>query len=151
MKTHRMRSCETGGMYRNIWEFCKNQLRRCHTQEMTNKTSSSWWFNNSFQKYWSNLIISLKDPEGGVKIKNLWNHHLVKKNSWWEFFHPSPKPFECWALRRAHWLIDQIQEVPRWRRFFRNCHGLLKDGFCLPLRNPRVGYSNLKRIVKYCT
>lgn len=32
---------------------------------------------------------------------------------------------------------------------FRNCHGLLKDGFCLPLRNPRVGYSNLKRIVKY--
>ena len=84
----------------------------------------------------------------GVKIKNLWNHHLVKKTPGGNFL----------ILRRNPSNAELSDALTDSSIKFKKCLGgggfsklswFVEGWFCLPLRNPRVGYSNLKRNVKY--
>ena len=44
-----------------------------------NVESTAWWLSfNPFEKY-ANVKMREFLPQIGVKIKNIWNHHLVQK------------------------------------------------------------------------
>ena len=64
--------------------------------------SLSWWLNqptNPFEKYqWSHRIISLRF---GVKIKNLWHHHLDYVSGFW--IHPAAPSSHLATQTSASW------------------------------------------------
>ena len=86
------------------------------TKSETCKTFSGWWLNHPFEKYArqnGNL------PQIGVKIKNIWNHHLVINMS---TTCTKPIPTTFFSLKRGiFWVLSCYPKIITKRRQGQSC------------------------------
>ncbi len=99
--------------------------------------SSTWWF----QPIWKNISQNGNHSQVGVKIENIWNHHLAYLVA--DPFKPSPVPTAGWGFR---WLDPT--SLPFWDGKIHHesspvqvpCHGVSGVVVASPMRAPKINF-----------